>query len=101
MINAKNELLNELEGEMPLCAWIEYGEKFEITKTIILKKGYTQEDWNIFLSQLDFKYDNEYGIQHLFGTVWMNESLWMDRYEYDGSENWQWLTCPEIPPELL
>jgi len=100
-MNAKEELLNELEGEMPLCAYLGYAEYSDVSKTILLKKGYTQKDWNNFLAQLDFEYDDGYGTQHLFGTVWISETIWMDRYEYDGSESWQWLTCPEIPEELL
>ena len=101
MINAKEELLETLMFKKPLCAWIEYGEKFEITKTIILKKGYTQEDWNIFLTQLDFVYDNGYGTQELFGTIWMSNEVWIKRHEYDGFEYWEWQAIPEIPEELL
>ena len=101
MINAKNELLKYLGGEMPLCARIDYAKDFETTETILLKKWYSEDDWEDFLSKLDFQYDNGFGTQHLFGIVWISESVWIERNEYDGAESWAWQECPEIPSELL
>ncbi len=45
-------------------------------------------------------YDNSYGTQELFGTVWMNNGDWLERHEYDGSEWWEYKTCPDIPEYL-
>ena len=46
-------------------------------------------------------YDNSYGGQELFGMIWMKNGDWLERGEYDGSEWWEYKTCPEIPAELL
>jgi len=46
-------------------------------------------------------YDSGYGGQELFGTIWMKNGDWLERGEYDGSEWWEYKTCPEIPNELL
>lgn len=45
-------------------------------------------------------YDNSYGTQELFGIVWMNNGDWLERHEYDGSEWWEYKTCPDIPEYL-
>lgn len=118
MINAKQELLNMLEmldGKIK-CAevytddlgkrWVPRGEwgiiedpNVEDMKAI-LKVGYTEEEYNKFLNDLDFEYDNGYGGQVLHGTIWMDDETWIDRGEYDGSEWWQWNFLPDIPKYL-
>jgi len=103
MINAKEELLKILMFKKPVCAYIThvpFDEKYGPI-SFALKKGYSQEDWEQFLTQLDFEYDNGYGTQELFGTIWMSNEVWLDRHEYDGSEYWEWQAIPEIPEELL
>ena len=123
MTNAREEFLEDfaeeiLKGEI-LCAKIrlsridyetgnhivwEASEETEPSKkeerTIILRKNFSKEDWENFLSQLDFEYDCGYGIQELFGTVWGVNNWWGVRKEYDGSEWWDKLSYPIFPPEL-
>jgi hypothetical protein len=105
MRNAKKELLSDLNGEKPLCATIEYvpfnWEGIVVNTFINLKVGYTQQDWEEFLTKLDFEYDDGYGAQELFGMVWVNNKVWLYRDEYDGSEWWVHSTYPEIPDTLL
>lgn len=112
--NAKQEFIGHINhvNEKVLCAIIEkaeglnwstsddYGDEEEIQQTIRLTTGWTQEDWNDFLSNLDFMYDSGFGSQELFGTIWYENGTWSDRGEYDGSEYWHYHECPEIPSDL-
>lgn len=95
MINAKDELLNMLGGERPLCGQVIIGDV-----TAHLRVGYFDIDWETFLNQIDVEYDESYGCQELFGTIWMENGTWMERFEFDGSEWWRVMTQPEIPIEL-
>lgn len=71
-------------------------------KTLELKyfPGSTIEEWDKFLKSLDFEYDDGYGSQILYGTVWLNDGTWLSRGEYDGSEWWELNVCPELPIEF-
>ncbi len=103
MINAKNELLAELKntGSEILCAnlWFQ-ATAFTDNVDIQLKLAYTPEDLAEFLQKLDFGYDNGYGGQRLFGTIWLKDGTWLERGEYDGSEWWEHRVLPAIPEEL-
>lgn len=50
-----------------------------------------------FLESLDFEYNNGYGEQELYGTIWFEDGTWANRWEYDGSEGWVLASLPEIP----
>ena len=41
-----------------------------------------------------------YGRQELFGVVWLTDGAWLERYEYDGAEEWALKKLPTIPAEL-
>jgi len=101
MENAKKELLSILNGRVIKCAKITYGdEDYGDTKQILLKTGYTTEDYDFFLKELDFMYDDGFGCQELFGVVWLEDHEWITRREYDGSEWWEINALPDIPEEL-
>jgi hypothetical protein len=70
------------------------------SKEIILKVGFTKEDLNNFLEELNFNYDAGYGGQELFGTIWYKDGTWAERGEYDGSEWWSLCRRPLIPTKL-
>jgi len=105
--NAKQEFLNHITyagspiQRQVLCAVIQkgdYGDDDEDLKnTFVLTTGYTEEDWNDFLLKMDFMYNSGYGSQNLFGTIWYIDGTWSSRWEYDGSEGWEYNFCPEIP----
>jgi hypothetical protein len=101
-INAKEELLeiiNKIKreyGAEVLCASINFDNE-----VIELNKGYIEEEFDFFLSRLDFEYQNGYGIQGLFGVVWLTNGVWLDRGEYDGAEWWELHVYPQIPYNLL
>jgi hypothetical protein len=105
--NAKNEFLNHIKsiGVDILCATIQKGDDFSddeevVQRTFNLTTGYTNEDWNEFLSKLDFMYDSGWGSQLIFGIIWFKDGTWSDRGEYDGSEWYEHHRCPDIPTEL-
>ena len=61
----------------------------------------TQEDIDAVFNAISLTpYDNSYGTQELFGIIWMNNCDWLERHEYDGSEWWEYKTCPDIPEHL-
>jgi len=97
MSNAKNELLEVLKGIAPLkCAIISNGQK-----NVVLKLNYSKAKYDKFLSEIDFEYDNGYGGQELFGTVWLDDNTWLSRGEYDGSEWWVHNVLPDVPVKCL
>ena len=112
-MNAKQELLDKIES-YPVQVWftkpytikcceirMEYYQFDDTSNEILLREGYTQEEYQEFLEKLDFDYDSGYGIQHMYGTVWFTEpGVWMERRDYDGSEWWEIYKCPEIPEVL-
>ena len=96
MISAYEEFMGKLESYKKdknnvKCAHIECRDK-----DIILKVDFTDEEYEQFLKDLDFKYDAGYGYQELYGMVWFKDNSWLERYEYDGSEGWRYKKYPEI-----
>ena len=69
--------------------------------TYRLKLGYSKKQLFTFLNSLDFTYDNGYGGQELFGTLWLKDGTWFSRSEYDGSEWWKHNVLPEIPDDII
>lgn len=103
-INAKQELLDAVEetGSKIKCAVIRYSRYWEEESfTVFLKLNYSEKDFNKFLNALDFHYDDGYGSQELFGTVWLEDGTWLSRAEYDGSEWWEHHALPDIPEECM
>lgn len=66
-----------------------------------LQVGYNEAQKRSFINRLDFDYDNGYGDQMLFGTVWFEDGTWAERGEYNGSEWWSHRKVPEIPESLM
>jgi hypothetical protein len=100
-INAKEEFLDKI-GRVVKCAAITLSNSSDDDEvTFILKVGHTKEELNTFLESLNFEYNNGFGGQYLFGTVWCSDDKsWFTRGEYDGSEWWEKHTLPIIPEEL-
>ena len=110
MRNAKNEFVDVVKGSEKTvkCAALrtefwnfhDYDRdeniEYPIEREYILKENYTEKEYNEFLNSLDFKYDNGYGSQELYGTCWFTDGTWMEREEYDGSEWWSVKQCPPI-----
>lgn len=106
MINAKTELLNALKDKAKIkCAKVYkehiYQEDESKNPVFRLSLKYTDEDLEKFYDSLNFNYDNGYGGQQLYGTVWLEDGTWLSRGEYDGSEWWDHNVLPQIPKDLL
>jgi hypothetical protein len=102
MRNAKGEFLNHISDRVVLCAQIQKApDDYNGENSVFnLTTGWTKEDWDNFLSDLDFEYDSGYGGQKLFGTIWYVDGTWSGREEYDGSEWYEYYICPTILEEL-
>ena len=103
MRNAKEEFIKEIEGKIVLAAFIQRGNPYnedDDTPKYYLKKGFSNEEFLLFIESLDFNYDCGYGSQELFGTIWYKDGTWSSRAEYDGSEWWEHNVCPELPKSL-
>lgn len=102
-MNAKIEFLEETKGRVVKCAEVSYMTSWvaeDDTLIVKLPIEYSDQDLEEFLKKLDFEYDNGYGIQYLYGTIWYTDGTWSERYEYDGSEIWLFKSCPPIPDSL-
>ena len=101
-MNAKEEFEDLIKGRELICASIMYQEGVYVAEmTFNLKVGYSVDEYCQFLKDLDFGYDNGFGGQKLFGTVWLDNGVYAERGEYDGSEWWNLQIMPKIPSELL
>ena len=106
MINAKQEFLDHINehyvgGRTVRCAKISiHNAKNSVYS--ILPVGYTPEDWEVFLEEINLDYNDGYGGQTLYGTIWYTDGVtWSQRGEYDGSEWWEFQEVPEIGPEMM
>ena len=106
MTNAKDEFLNHIimskkSKHIILCASLKYYGSYPCNDSVInLTTGWTDEDWDSFLTKLNISYYSGYGGQELFGTIWYTDGTWSLRVQYDGSEWWEYYRCPDIPKEI-
>jgi hypothetical protein len=97
IINAKEEFVRHTKSKVIKCAYIELDyedERFSLTT------GYTEDEYNQFLSDIDREYNNGYGGQELDGMIWYEDGTWTTRGEYDGSEWYEYHEVPDIPDFL-
>ena len=105
-MNAREELQEILKTQKEkgldlVCAEIQHeGDWGEDISKIELKLSHTPEEAEAFFDALNFRYNNGYGTQELYGTVWLTYGIWLSRWEYDGSEGWQVNKYPIIPNYL-
>lgn len=94
-MNAKTEFLSTVNGYIVIGAIITI-QTYNWNVDVKLNPGYTEEEYEIFLKSIDQEYDDGYGSQELFGTIFCENNIWFDRYEYDGSENWIEYQYPDL-----
>jgi len=90
-MNALKELIKELE------------ELSKTTDNIVAIRISNDDDYfgepleyNITtLEELNFEYDNGFGVQELYGYVLLDDNDWLERHEYDGSEWWEYKKYPK------
>jgi len=101
-MNAKQEFLGHIGTRIVKCAIIRIGDIYmdEDVITNLLPVGASSTQSETFLQSIDRNYNNGYGTQELFGTIWYTDGTWSSRGEYDGSEWWEHHKCPDIPKEL-
>lgn len=105
-MNAKEEFLRVTKDKTVICAILKQADTWcldedEIPWSHILKKGYSEEEYQEFLKNIDFDYDAGYGGQRVQGTIWLTNGEWFDRGEYDGSEWWEFHHYPDISEYLI
>ena len=100
MMNAKKEFLNEIiyVDDKLVCAKIKYYNE-DSFKEFVLKPNFSDDEYDKFLEELDFEYDDGYGSQELFGII-LFEKGWCSRIEYDGSEWWEYNLKPSVEDVL-
>jgi hypothetical protein len=99
MQNAKKEFIEHTSGKVILCAFIEHEPNYDKRIPYSLPCGFSESHLQYFLQSLDFDYDSGFGGQELYGHIWYSDGTWSSRGEYDGSEWWDYNSCPPIPKE--
>lgn len=95
MTNAKAEFLHHVGDKQVRCAIIRKDKDYKFYDHAKLHPGYTQEEYDAFLAAIDFDYDSGYGHQEVDGYIWYQDlGTWSERGEYDGSEWWEYQSCP-------
>lgn len=71
-MNVKEEFLKHVHDRKVLCARI--GRRIDILGSIaLLKCNYTKNEYENFLLDLDYYYDEGYGWQDLCGTIYYED----------------------------
>lgn len=98
MRNLKQELLENIEACGLNILYIslvhvDIDKSWKRQSNVIMEGPYNGD-----LSPLDFEYDEGYGFQEIFGTVYCEDinhrPVWLTREEYDGSE---WFSVNTVP----
>ncbi|HGB3193993.1 TPA: hypothetical protein ACIVAT_000644 [Salmonella enterica subsp. enterica serovar Waycross] len=104
-INAADEFNDHVRdtGCEVTCAKLSFGDDSYAwidAELHTLKCGYSLSEFASFINGISQEYDNGYGGQNLFGTIWYSDGTWSSRGEYDGSEWWEHNKRPEIDEDL-
>lgn len=96
-MNAKKELLDHIEDR-----GVKYARVIRVS--VIREHSYDNKETidgtlDEVLPMLDFEYDNGYGRQELYGTIWYSDGTWSDRQECDGAEWWEHGPLAILPTE--
>jgi hypothetical protein len=95
-MNVKRELLKKLAECKNSFANVKFARIETCTIKLILKEDYTHDELAFFLDNLDFEYNEDYGSQELQGFVVFKDNSWLERYNYDGKEEWVFKKCPDF-----
>ncbi len=103
MANAKEEFLEHTTGKVVKCAEIarfDYSN-YKLNSLADLPVDYTEDELYAFLKAINIMYNESYGAQILSGVIWYMDGTYSTRWEYDGSEGWEYHQCPPIPEKLI
>jgi len=97
-INAAEEFVDHVRftGKVLKCAQVKL-YAYRQNDTHHLPIGFTLVELVSFLSSINREYDNGFGGQELYGTIWYTDGTWSTRGEYDGSEWWEHHEVPAVP----
>jgi len=104
-INAATEFIDHVKstGRVLKCAEVTlYGYFQKDPRTIIstLPLRFNLDELVEFLARINHRYDDGFGGQELYGTIWYTDGTWSSRGEYDGSEWWEHHEVPVVPDKL-
>lgn len=95
--NAKEEFLEITKDFKIIGVDISFGDSWsDKEERFKLKPLYTKEEYEQLLIFLDRQYDSGYGGQELFGVIYCEDGIWMQRSEYDGLEWWSIFRYPNL-----
>lgn len=79
----------------------EHNLTIEDVKWIGSINGDYQCSINEFLELANREYDNGFGAPEVCGDlVIVGDDWWLERHEYDGSEEWEFKRLPKLKPEV-
>jgi hypothetical protein len=101
-INAAFEFIEHVKqtGKVLKCAEVAL-RKYKDTTYTFLPLNFSLTELVSFLTGINQEYDDGYGGQELYGTIWYTDGTWSTRGEYDGSEWWEHHEVPVVPDKLL
>lgn len=102
MKNVKDQFIEETKDKEVMCAWIRFCRRYRWPfPRYELKPGFSQKDFEAFLSAIDFEYEPQ-PVQQLWGNIWYTDSSWSE-FEVDGKcggfEEWQYRKVPDMLEE--
>jgi len=98
-MNALKEIksfINEINAVVVSCRPSSCYYDDEDVKSYTLYPDHTSEEFEDFKDFMNFEYNNGFGGQELYGTIWFKDGTWCTRGEYDGSEWWEHHERPDI-----
>lgn len=86
--NAKEEFLQLTNSTLATVLWAKFAT--ETGGETILFPAYAgiKEEWDLFLSRLNYDYENGWAGENTDGAVMFSDGSWAERQEYDGSSHW-------------
>src|ERR1700688_2346255 len=89
--NFKQETLDDLKAN---------GKKWSDVKWIGKSDGSIRIHPDVFLEIADRNYDSGFGSNEVNNDiVVVGDDWWLSRWEYDGSEGWEFCTIPTLQPD--
>ena len=89
---------NLLKETIDKLSW--YGKTLDDVTHIFLANQYQITKEN-FMKEANKEYDNGYGGNEVkLNLVLLGDGFWLERYEYDGAEEWVYRTPYKIPTKF-
>lgn len=100
-INAKDEFLQHIHSIVNINVTLKCARISLDTVEAKLPCHWNNDEFKEFTDSIDITYYNGYGSQELFGDIWYSDGTYSSRWEYDGSEGWEYYIAPDIPADML